>query len=379
MKELAIYIHIPFCKSKCYYCDFCSFPNQLDMVDTYVEYLKKEINIYSDRMRNDYNIKTIFIGGGTPSYIDGKYIYEILSHIYKRFNISQLAEVTIESNPKTLDDKKLRIYRDLNINRISLGLQSMNDKILNEIGRIHTKNDFLKTYNKIREKGFNNVNIDIMFNLPNQTLKDVINTLEQVIELGVEHISYYSLKVEEGTPFYKQQSKGQLILPDEDTEREMYHKGINLLARNGYNHYEISNFSKDGFECGHNLFYWKLKPYIGLGLAAHSNIHNERYGNVTGLDNYISLLDKTQLPFEEKEYIDKKMKMAEYVILGLRLKKGVNKKEFFNRFDINIDNLYGEQFLKLNKQGLLELEKDNVKLTHKGFDLSNLVFIELLP
>ncbi|MTI49381.1 MAG: oxygen-independent coproporphyrinogen III oxidase [Firmicutes bacterium] len=382
MKDLAIYIHIPFCYSKCYYCDFCSYPNRYDIRDKYIDYLKREIDIYARKISSHHNVKTIFIGGGTPSYIEGRYIHELLNHIYKKFDVSNLEEVTIESNPKTLDEEKLKIYKESGINRISLGLQTMNDSLLKEIGRIHTSKDFLETFELVRKQGFDNVNADIMFNLPNQKVKDVEDSLIKIIDLGIEHISFYSLKVEEGTPFHKRNEKGNLNLPSEDTEREMYHHGINILEENGYKHYEISNFAKKGFQCQHNLFYWKLKPYIGLGMAAHSNINSERYGNVIDFKEYFTSIDNGNLPIdlENKEIIDREMEMAEYMILGLRLLDGINKLQFYNRFGVTLENAIGSSVLsKLEKQGLLIVGNQNIKLTRRGADLSNQVFMELLP
>ncbi|EOD00584.1 radical SAM family heme chaperone HemW [Caldisalinibacter kiritimatiensis] len=377
MKELGIYIHIPFCKSKCYYCDFKSFPDKLDLIDNYIYYLKKEIDMYS-RLLKDYVVKTIFIGGGTPSILEGKYIYEIYSCLYGKMNLNELEEFTIETNPKTLDDEKLKVYKEININRVSIGAQTLNDKLLKRIGRIHNTMDFYKSYELIRKWGFRNVNVDIMFNLPNQTLENVIETLNKVAVLGVEHISFYSLKLEEGTRFYKEYLKSKLELPDEDEEREMYHKGIETLEQRGYSHYEISNFAKEGYECNHNLLYWKVKPYLGLGLAAHSNINSIRYNNYNNFKSYFHSLDKRMLPIEEKEKIHKKIEMAEYMILGLRLIQGINKKEFYNRFEIDVDEIYGEILRKLMEQGLLITNNNSIKLTKLGLDLSNIVFRELL-
>ena len=378
MKELSLYIHIPFCESKCYYCDFCSFGNRFDLVDKYISYLKKEIDIYRD-IYADYIIKTIFIGGGTPSIIEEEYIFDITNHLHKRFSMKGLEEFTIESNPNSLNDNKLKVYKESGINRISLGLQSMDNNILKDIGRLHTKEDFIKIYKKIRNHQFNNVNIDLMFNLPNQSVNDLLNTLKEVNTLSPEHISFYSLKVEEGTPFHDRKLKGKLDLPSEDNERKMYHKGIEFLLNKGYNHYEISNFSKRGYESKHNLAYWQVKPYIGLGLAAHSNINNKRYGNFSDFQSYFSSIDNKKLPIDETEYIDENMEMSEYAILGLRLTDGINKDVFYKRFNINFDEIFGENIKKLISRGLL-IEKDsNISLTPLGLDLSNIVFMELLP
>ncbi|SDZ19623.1 oxygen-independent coproporphyrinogen-3 oxidase [Proteiniborus ethanoligenes] len=378
MGDIGIYVHIPFCQSKCYYCDFCSYPSILDNSEKYISYLKREIDIYEERLK-DYSISTIFLGGGTPTAINGEYIYEIMGYIHKKLNTNRIKEVSIESNPKTLDDEKLNIYKNAGINRISLGVQSMNDTMLNKIGRIHTAEDFINTYRLIRKHGFDNVNFDIMFNLPGQTIHDSIKTLGIITELEPEHISYYSLKIEEDTPFYHMYMNKQIVLPDEDTEREMYHKGIELLEKKDYIHYEISNFAKKGYESRHNLIYWRAEPYIGLGLSAHSYFEKFRYGNTEDLNIYFEQLSNGQLPIEEKEFIDDNMEVAEYIILGLRLMQGVNIEDFRKRFCIDILDKYGEIIDKFIKKGLLEKKDNNIKLTKKGLDLCNLVFMEILP
>lgn len=378
MEELALYIHIPFCKSKCYYCDFNSFANKDEIISKYIKYLIREIKLYSSTMK-DYYLKTIFIGGGTPSFIEGKYIYEILEEVYKNFNIDNLEELSIEINPKTIDLEKLRIYKDIGINRISVGVQSLNNNILKKIGRIHTTEDFLKTYKLLRKVGFSNINVDLISGLPDQTVESILSNLKIVNNLEVEHISFYSLIIEEGTKFYTWYNKGELILPNEDEERDMYHKGIKYLKSKGYHHYEISNLSKEKYECMHNLFYWKLKPYIGIGIGAHSNIRGLRYWNTADFNKYFAYIDKGRLPIEGNETIDKTMEMAEYLILGLRLIDGVYKKDFINRFNISVDEIYGEVLNKYSNNGLLTIDRDNIRLTEKGIDLSNLIFVDLLP
>ncbi len=377
MKEVAIYIHIPFCESKCYYCDFCSYSNQDNIVDKYLKYLKIEIDIYSHILK-DYVVKTIFIGGGTPSYIDAKYILDIFNYLNKRLKLHNAMEISIEINPKTLNKEKLTVYKDVGINRLSLGVQSLDDTILSKLGRIHTKKDFLETYRLLRNNGFNNINVDIMFNLPNQSIKDVINTLNEVISLDVEHISYYSLKIEEGTDFYQMNKRSQLPLPNEDEERLMYHKGIELLEDSRYKHYEISNFAKKGYECKHNMFYWTVKPYIGIGLSAHSNINQQRYGNTGSFKDYFNDLDNLKLPVTHREIIDKATEMSEYMILGLRLIDGIKKNNFKDRFGIDINKVFEDKLKMLHSKSLLINNSHTVKLTTKGLDLSNRVFMELL-
>lgn len=378
MKDIGIYIHIPFCQSKCYYCDFCSFPRMIDNAEKYVSYIKREIDLYEGNLKN-YNISTIFIGGGTPTVIDGRFIYEIIDHIHKKANANNVKEITIEANPKTLDEEKLQIYRNAGINRISIGAQSMNDMMLKKIGRIHTVEEFINTYNLIRKLDFNNVSFDLMFNLPQQTIEDSIKSLEIATQLEPEHISYYSLKLEEGTPFYEKFTNNQLILPDEDIERDMYHKGIELLEKKGYHHYEISNFSRREYESKHNMIYWLCEPYIGFGLAAHSYFNSYRYGNTQDMKFYFDQISKRKFAIEEKEFIDKEMEMAEYLILGLRLIKGINYKDFENKFNLNINEVYGKTINKFIDEGLLIENKENIRLSQRGLDLCNIIFMEILP
>ena len=378
MDDLALYVHIPFCLKKCNYCDFISFPNKFDYVEKYTDALVKEIRLYSS-VGKKFKLNTVFIGGGTPSSINSIYIEKIMDGIYKYFDTNELKEVTIETNPKTLDKEKLVRYRESGINRISMGVQTLNDNLLKILGRIHNTEDFYKNYDLVRNLGFNNVNLDLMFGLPFQTLEDVIYTLKEVIKLEPTHLSFYGLIVEKGTKFYDLNNRGKLNLPDEDLERAMYHKGMEYLVSNGYEHYEISNFAKKGYECKHNLFYWELKPYIGLGIGAHSNIFGKRYWNFADIKEYISSLDNGSFPVSEEEVIDKDMEMAEYCILGLRLIRGIDKKNFLGRFGIDIKEIYGKIIERHVKGGLLYENENRIYLTKRGLDLSNIVEVDFLP
>lgn len=379
-KDLSIYIHIPFCYSKCFYCDFNSYTDKENIQEKYVDYLKKEIDLYRDLFKS-YKLKTVFFGGGTPSLIDKDYIKDILSHLYSAIDTSELLEVSIEANPKTLTKEKLKTYKSIGINRISIGVQSLDDKLLEKIGRTHTAKDFYDTFELLKDLGFDNINVDIMFNLPNQTTRDVLDTLEKIVELDIPHISFYSLKLEEGTKLFSMFEKGEIELSDEDTEREMYHKGIDFLNSKGYDLYEISNFSKSGYECIHNLAYWKLKPYVGLGLSSHSNIDSKRYGNLENFSSYFNSIDNSFFPIDSEtvERIDKKMEIAEYIMLGLRLKEGVNKENFKNRFGIELEEAFRGNLDKFLNDKLIKYKGENLTLTEKGLDLCNLIFMELLP
>lgn len=378
MKELAIYIHIPFCSSKCYYCDFVSYPRLEKRIGEYIDYLLVEMDLYKEKLQ-DYIVKTVFIGGGTPSHIDGENIARLLEFIYTNYNSDNIKEVTLEANPETITYEKAKLYSKYGINRISMGVQTLNNKLLRKIGRNHTSYDVYRSYEILRKVGINDINIDLMFGLPNQTMKDCIGTLESIADLGAEHISYYSLIIEEKTLMYRWHKEGKVILPNEELEREMYHSGIDFLKSKGYKHYEISNFSKEGFECKHNLFYWKLKPYIGVGISAHSNIENKRFWNHDKFNRYFDELKEENLPISGEEYIDNKMEIAEYVIMGLRLIDGVNKSEFRKRFNINLEDIYGNVLSKYEKQGLILEDNSSYKFTRKGLDLSNIVYVDLLP
>lgn len=377
MEDLGIYIHIPFCISKCYYCDFISFPNLDREIDKYTRCLIREIEMYRESLR-DYRVSTIFIGGGTPSYLEGKYIYKILDSIYKNFH-GDFKEITIEANPGTLNMEKLKTYRESKINRISLGVQSLDDRLLKLIGRAHNSEDLYKSIEKIRNVGFKNINTDLIFGLPSQDLKDCKSTLEEIVKLNIEHISYYSLILEENTLMDKWYRQGKISLPDEDLEREMYYLGKDILKANGYKHYEISNFSRENYESQHNLRYWTLKPYIGFGIASHSNLGHRRFWNYSSLNKYYSSIDKGEIPIEGEEYINRQMEMAEYLIMGLRLIEGINRESFLKRFNTPVENIYGSVLEKHSENGLLYIDENNIRFTCKGLDLSNKVYVDILP
>lgn len=377
MKELGIYIHIPFCKSKCSYCDFTSFANKGKMVEKYIECLKKEIE---NKEANNYIVDTIYIGGGTPSFIESKYIKEILETIKYKFNIKQEAEITIEVNPGTVNEEKLKDYKKTGINRISIGLQSTNNKILKQIGRIHTYEEFLNTYNLARKVGFKNINVDLMLALPNQTLEDLKDSVEEIIKLNPEHISIYSLIIEEGTKMEELVNSQKIQLPSDELERKMYWNMKNKLEQNGYIHYEISNFAKKGFESKHNTNCWNQKEYIGFGLASHSYINNERFCNTSNIEEYIKNIENNSIKsnIEICEIQNEEQKKKEYMLLGLRKIEGVNIGKFKNKFIDNPIYLYRKELEKLVNEDLIEIDLNNIKLTNKGLDLANLVWKEFV-
>ena len=285
MKNIGIYVHIPFCKQKCKYCDFISFQCMEDKFEDYFKYLIKEIENKSEEVMDE--IDTIYIGGGTPSIVPAEYIEQVLKEIFGKYKVSKNAEITIEVNPGTVDEEKLKKYLSIGINRLSIGLQSTNDKLLKMLGRVHTYKEFEDVFEKARNVGFKNINVDLMIGLPNQTTEDVDESLEKIIDKNPEHISVYSLIIEENTNMFDLINEGILELPSEDLERKMYWRVKETLELNGYNHYEISNFSKVGFESKHNMNCWNQHEYLGFGVAAHSYFDGMRYSNINDLKQYI--------------------------------------------------------------------------------------------
>lgn len=378
MKEIGLYIHIPFCKQKCYYCDFCSYANKLNMQDQYIYSSIKEIKNIKDK--ENYLIKTIYIGGGTPSIVDSDKIAEIIFEIKNDFKLFKEVEITIEVNPGTITENKLKKYRECGINRLSIGVQSANDKILKEIGRIHNYMDFERTYKLARKVGFKNVNVDLMIGLPGQTIRDVEETLEKILEKSPEHISVYSLIIEEGTILQKKIENGDVKLFDEDIERAMYWRVKDVLEKNNYIQYEISNFSKQSYESRHNTDCWKQKEYIGIGISAHSYLNSMRFSNICNIEEYIKNIQNKE--YEKNVIIHEKQDydtmMNEYMILGLRMLKGINIEEFKNKFNINPIKKYQKELKKMEKADLLEINDKKIILTKKGIDFANIVWEEFI-
>lgn len=373
MKDLSIYLHIPFCKEKCFYCDFLSFRGKENYFEKYKIALIKEIENFAFKNKNKYKVKTIFFGGGTPSIVPIGYIGDIMEKIYSLFCIDDDVETTIEANPGTLSYEKIKHFKDSKINRISMGLQTDNNELLKKIGRIHTYEQFLQNYENVRKVGFENVNVDIMFSLPEQTVEIFYNTLKNMIKLNPEHISTYSLILEEDTKFYDMYEKGKLKLVDEQLDRQFYHMAISELENSGYSLYEISNFSKVDKKCKHNIVYWKRKEYIGFGLGASSLLNEVRFKNTEKFENYINF--KNEINVENLNEIDK---YSEFMFLGLRMMEGIKKSDFYHCFNIDIYDVYSEQIKKLIKQGLLIEKNDALKLSKKGIDLANIVFLEFI-
>lgn len=388
MKDIGIYVHIPFCKQKCYYCDFISYVGKEKLVEKYINILIKEITDVAEGNKLDYEsgmddlfkVNTIYIGGGTPSFIDSKYIVNIIKIIKEKFKLDENVEITLEVNPGTVNKEKLEDYFKIGINRLSIGLQSTNNNLLKEIGRIHTYEEFLNTYSLARKVGFNNINADLIIGLPKQTIADVENSVNELVNLKLEHISVYSLILEEGTMLEELVRSGKLKLPEDKEERNMYWKVKNILEKNGYNHYEISNFAKHGSESKHNLDCWKQKEYVGFGVAAHSYTNGVRYSNIENIEEYIKNYEEGKeednFVFHEKQTHN--MKVKEYMMLGLRKIKGVCIQEFKEKFAANPIFVFKTELEKLVNEELLEVNGDYIKLTNKGLDLANLVWEEFV-
>ena len=411
-KDLELYVHIPFCVKKCAYCDFLSAPADVQERTLYVDALTKEIRAEKEEYRN-YKVSTVFLGGGTPSVLGEGEIAEIFRALYESFDISDSAEITMEVNPGTVTEGKTAVWKKCGVNRLSIGLQSVNDDELRMLGRIHTYGEFLNTWDTVRGAGFRNVNIDLISAIPGQTLESWRRTLRTAAELEPEHISAYSLIIEEDTPFYewygeeanrnfetengkaKEEGGGRTVLPplpDEDTEREIYKATEEILAGYGYHRYEISNYAKDGYECRHNLGYWERKEYLGLGLGASSLIDECRFHNTEDMKKYLEFFEKSAsdpagLPNstdclsgirEEVESLSREDQMEEFMFLGLRKTEGISMNEFCKAFDRDIFEVYGPQIRKMEEQGLLIVQDGRIRLTERGTDVSNYVFSEFI-
>lgn len=387
-KEIGLYVHIPFCKSKCLYCDFVSFSNKNDMIERYVECVKKEIikygaenkTMYEHGLEPKFKIKTIYIGGGTPSYIDEDYIVQIINTIKQNFEVEKDAEITIEVNPGTASRDKLETYKKYGINRLSIGLQAVQNKILKNVGRIHTYEEFIITYAHAREVKFKNINVDLMINLPGQTLEDVQDGIKRIVNLKPEHISVYSLIVEENTPLKTLLDMHCFELSSDEIERQMYWCVKNTLEKHKYCQYEISNFAKNGYESKHNMDCWNQKEYIGVGVNASSFIDDKRFSNISGLEQYITNIEQDEMSKNLilEETLNKDSKMNEYMMLGLRKIAGVSIQEFKNIFNINPIVRYCKPLEKLSHEGLIQIDENSIKLTDKGIDLANLVWEEFV-
>lgn len=379
-KDMELYIHIPFCIKKCNYCDFLSFPSKEEDREEYVQCLIKEIEQTGNILdKNDYIVRSIFIGGGTPSLLSGEQMERIMLAIRKGFLIKEGAEITMEANPGILTEENLVSYKRAGVSRLSIGLQSADNSCLHLLGRIHTWEEFLKGYELARKSGFENINVDLMSGLPGQTVDIYKRTLEKVMTLQPEHISAYSLILEEGTPF-GESKEIQKKIPDEETDRAMYQLTKEILAENGYERYEISNYALKGKECIHNLGYWSGVPYLGFGLGASSYFEGARFSNEKDLGKY---KQNPYVPFvmrEDYTVLSKKDEIEEFMFLGLRKRAGVSKEEFRKRFKVNLTDIYGKVISKYEEIDLLEWTDAGqmLRLTDAGIDVSDYIFCDFM-
>lgn len=380
-KPLELYIHIPFCAKKCAYCDFLSAPAGIGVQRSYVEQLINEISCQSARYLG-YHVTSVYLGGGTPSLLEPHEIEAVMNQVRRGFRVEEDAEVTMEANPGTVTLEKLKAYAEGGINRISIGLQSADNRELKALGRIHTYDEFLKTYQRARQAGFTNINIDLMSALPGQSLASWRSTLKQVTRLKPEHISAYSLMVEEGTPFYERYHDHPELLPDEDEERNMYYAAKQFLKEQGFVRYEISNYAKPGCECRHNIGYWTGVEYLGLGLGASSYIQGFRFRNESDLKTYLHIKMSREAAdsrlHQDMVRLTEKEKMEEFMFLGLRMINGVSEEEFFRRFGVSLLEVYGAVMSKLLANRLMVREPPFWRLTDFGIDISNYVLSEFL-
>ena len=369
---MEIYVHIPFCIKKCDYCDFLSGPSGPKEQADYVDALLEEINAAEEGKGR--SVSSVFIGGGTPSVLDERFIGEILNHIRRKFQIADHAEITIEVNPGTADRNKLQAYRTYGINRLSIGLQSPDDRELKILGRIHNYEQFLETYRSAREAGFDNINIDLMSAIPDQTYEGWIHNLRTVAGLDPEHISAYSLIIEEGTPF----SARKLDLPDEDTEYRMYEDVAAVLGKYGYYQYEISNYAKPGFACRHNIGYWKRTDYLGFGPSAASLFGNRRWTNTADRSLYLKACGALEKIREDEEILSRQDAMEEFMFLGLRMTQGISTAEFEEKFGKEIHAVYGGVLKKYEAMHLLQEHSGRLVLTRDGISVSNVILADFL-
>ena len=369
---LELYVHIPFCVRKCQYCDFLSGPSDEETKDRYIEALLKEIR--AAEHTEDYEIVSVFIGGGTPSALKAEAIASIMRTLQEQFFFCEDAEVTIEANPGTVDLEKLTIYRNVGINRLSLGLQSTDAEELKLLGRIHIYEEFLKSYEWAREAGFSNINIDLMFAIPGQTGEAWRQHLYQVAELNPEHISAYSLIIEEGTPFAEQ----NLDLPDEDTEYQMYEDTAEILERYGYRQYEISNYAKQGYMCRHNAGYWQRREYLGFGLGASSLYRGMRFSNTRRMQEYLKESRNPDQIRKDVTVLSRNERIEEFMFLGLRMTEGISEKKFEENFDVRLMDIYGDILQKYEETGFMEHIETKWRLTRKGIHVSNHILADFL-
>lgn len=376
MQDYGLYLHVPFCKTKCYYCDFNSIAADRNIISRYLTVLPKEIERLSDK----YNpqIETIYIGGGTPTILKGEELTAILNECRQKLNLSSDLEITVEANPGTLNYRKLKSIKEAGVNRVSLGVQSFHNRLLDKLGRIHKRRDIIESYNLLREVGFENISFDLMFALPGQSLDDWVNTLNEALELGPEHISAYNLKIESNTVFGQWLQEDKIKKPDKELDLAMYRKTLEILSANNYKQYEISNFSKPGYQSQHNKLYWQNKAYLALGPGAHFYDGEYRGYNLAQINEYCRLLEEGKTVVAQKEKLSRQEKIEESLILGLRLNRGISLSKFKKEFNQPVTDLYKEELDELISQNLIKLTAKQLFLTKRGRELANQVLATFL-
>ena len=371
----SIYVHIPFCATKCYYCAFNTYTFHKDEAKAYLTALRTEMELYASETDP---LQTAFIGGGTPSILSADALAQLFADIHQYFQITSNAEITVECNPGTVDSEKLKVMRDNGVNRLSFGLQAMQDETLKQLGRIHTVAEFWQSYRLARKAGFENINIDLIFALPEQTMEAWHHTLNEVISLEPDHISAYNLVMEEATPFYEWWKAGKLHLPTEDTEADMFQYTIDTLTAHGYVHYEICNFARSDHFARHNLVYWNNQPCVGLGAGACGYIDSMRYTNIRGIAPYIHKLSQRHKPIADTECMTGHAEKAETLMLALRKREGISLDTYQNRFGEEIEIAFDGILKKWIESQLLERTATHLRLTARGLFLANEVFVELM-
>lgn len=377
MKSTGLYIHIPFCERKCLYCDFNSGPASEAMKSTYMDALVKELVLYKDVLKS-MKVQTLFIGGGTPTSVPPSLFEPLLKTLHQVIEFDGVSEFTIEANPGTVDEEKLLLYRKYGINRISFGVQSFNDHLLKRIGRLHNREEAIQSIRLAKSVGFDNMNIDLMHNLPEMTEEDLYDSIQCAMDLGASHLSLYSLILEEGTPLFNEFEEKSLPLLDEESERQIFHKALNLMDQRGFKRYEVSNFALNDKKCGHNMMYWTLGDYVGLGVSAHGKIGHQRYHNTASIASYIEEISKQKMPIVEREDLSIEDEAFEMIMLGLRLIEGIDLKAFEKRFGFSIERRYEKVICEQMDRGTLKIENGHMFLSDYGHDIANNVIVEFM-
>lgn len=384
----SLYIHLPFCQRKCAYCDFYSLANSEHLIDDYLTTLAVELQLLSKENKNEL-LSTIYIGGGTPTILSADQLTLLFATISDNFPLANEVEYTIEANPGTLTNKKVAAIKSAQVNRVSLGAQAFQDTLLSKLGRIHNASEIYQAVELLRSAGINNLSLDLMFGIPQQTIADLETSLERVIELAVPHLSVYSLTVEEGTAFYKMQEEGKLILPNEAEELEMFLLTIDKLAEHGYEHYEISSYAKPGFKSRHNRTYWLNQEYLGAGAGAHGYLNGVRYANHLNIAQYIASLNRIYSEKVDEQFIISQVRATQVrltlqeqkentMILGLRMLAGVSLVDYYEYFGSQLTHDWAKSIERLLAQGLISIDNEKIKLTEQGLLFGNQVFIEFL-